>query len=83
METKLTLKLDAAAIARAKQYAEKHKGESLSKLVENYFRSLTKDAAASRATGHPIVSSLAGVAAKTKGKNAKVEYTKYLEEKYR
>jgi hypothetical protein len=40
MDTKLTLKLDADAINRAKQYAAKH-GTSLSAMVERYFESLT------------------------------------------
>jgi len=40
MDTKLTLKLDASAISRAKQYAAKH-GTSLSAMVERYFESLT------------------------------------------
>jgi hypothetical protein len=40
MDTKLTLKLNADAISRAKRYAAK-KGTSLSAMVEQYFESLT------------------------------------------
>ncbi len=40
MDAKLTLKLNADAISRAKRYAAKH-GTSLSAIVEHYFESLT------------------------------------------
>jgi hypothetical protein len=40
MEAKLTLKLDKTVIDSAKQYAKEH-NRSLSKLVENYFSSLS------------------------------------------
>jgi hypothetical protein len=40
MDTKLTLKLNADAISRAKRYAAKHK-TSLSAMVEKYFEALT------------------------------------------
>jgi hypothetical protein len=66
MESKLTLKLDSGSIKRAKKYIENHKGFSLSKLVENYFNSLTKEeneGAAGKLP--PIVSGLAGIAKKT------------------
>jgi len=82
MEAKLTLKLDATTIDRAKRYVVKRKGSSLSKLVENYFKSLTREQDMDMAIP-PIVSSLAGVAGKTKGKDVKLEYTEYLEKKYR
>lgn len=42
METKLTLKLDADLIEKAKKYAKRH-DESLSKVVENFFRFLPED----------------------------------------
>ena len=84
MESKLTLKLDANAISRAKKYITVHRGFSLSKLVENYFNSLTKD---DEETGSvkppPIVSGLAGIAKKAKVKNTRDEYTDYLTEKYK
>lgn len=40
MDAKLTLKLNADAISKAKRYAAKH-GTSLSVMVEHYFESLT------------------------------------------
>ncbi len=42
MNTKLTLTIDKDVIDEAKIYA-KEKGQSLSDLVENYFKLLTKD----------------------------------------
>lgn len=40
MKKKLTLRMEQDVIERAKEYAEE-RGESVSKLVENYFRALT------------------------------------------
>jgi len=42
MSTKLTLTLEKEVIEVAKQYA-KDKGQSLSELVENYFKLLTRN----------------------------------------
>lgn len=42
MNTKLTLTVQKEIIAEAKKYAKKS-GQSLSDLVENYFKLLTKD----------------------------------------
>jgi hypothetical protein len=84
MESKLTLKLNSGSISRAKKYVHRHKRYSLSKLVENYFDSLTKDEMKPKSRElPPIVSSLAGVARKGKLKNAKEEYAEYLMEKYK
>jgi len=84
MESKLTLKLDTRTIGRAKRYIHAHRGKSLSKLVENYFNSLTKNESDDdNEKLPPIVSSLAGIADKGKIKNVKEDYTKYLIEKYR
>ena len=84
MESKLTLKLDSGSINRAKKYIHHHKGYSLSKLVENYFDSLTKDQMkVKEIQSPPIVSGLAGVAKKGRIKNLKDEYSEYLIEKYK
>jgi hypothetical protein len=82
VESKLTLKLDSVIIGKAKRYVDKHKGMSLSRLVEKYFKSLTSEESTDEAIP-PIVSSLAGVAAKVKHTDLKGEYTEYLVEKYR
>lgn len=42
METKLTLTIEKAIIQTAKEYA-KDKGQSLSEMVENYFKLVTAD----------------------------------------
>ena len=42
MNTKLTLTIEKEVIKTAKQYA-KEKGQSLSDLVENYFKLITRD----------------------------------------
>ncbi len=42
MSTKLTLTLEKKVIETAKEYA-KEKGQSLSELVENYFKLITED----------------------------------------
>jgi hypothetical protein len=84
MESKLTLKLDSGAIGRAKRYITLHRRYSLSKLVENYFNSLTRNQVEEDIKKlPPIVSGLAGISRKGKGKNATDEYTEYLMEKYR
>jgi hypothetical protein len=84
MESKLTLKLDSLSISRAKKYIHRHRGNSLSKLVENYFDSLTKDDAKAKSRQlSPIVSGLAGVAKKGRLKNVQDDYTDYLIEKYK
>jgi hypothetical protein len=81
MDTKLTLKLDKHVIERAKLYA-RHRGTSLSRVVEGYFLGLTRDedSAARELTG--IVAELAGV---LKGKDVDVSkqgYADYLVRKY-
>ncbi len=84
MESKLTLKLDSRTIGRAKRYIHAHRGKSLSKLVENYFNSLTKNKGDEENEKlPPIVSSLAGVAGRGGIKNIKEEYTDYLMGKYK
>jgi Family of unknown function (DUF6364) len=82
METKLTLKLDAAVIRRAKKYVRKKKGGSLSKTVEKYFNSLTRDDGSHDKRISPIVAGLAGAARQKAPKNIKEEYVDYLIEKY-
>ncbi|MDR1484075.1 MAG: DUF6364 family protein [Planctomycetaceae bacterium] len=59
METKLTLKLDTMVINSAKKYAEKN-NQSLSKLVEDYFRNLASENN-KQEEYPPIVKKLSGV----------------------
>ena len=84
MESKLTLKLDTGAINRAKRYITLNRRQSLSKLVENYFISLTKNQFEDDFQKlPPIVSGLAGIAKEGKIKDIKEEYTDYLIGKYK
>ncbi len=58
MNTKLTLNVDDSVIARAKEYAQKGR-TSLSKLVENYLKSLTVETSKKNNLS-PIVGRLKG-----------------------
>lgn len=82
MNAKLTLKLDSAVIGKAKSYAAKRK-ESLSKLVENYFRTLaTYKHKNEELEITPIVKYLSGIIKEKDYKKAKDSYTDYLLKKY-
>ena len=80
MNTKLTLKLDAHTIHRAKQYARKN-SQTLSGLVETYFKRITASRTDNGKKLPPIVRKLSGVL-----RNIPTEkngYIAYLEKKYR
>lgn len=78
MNTKLTLNLDKKVIENAKSYARENE-VSLSKLVENYLSSLTKDSDKEIKVS-PLVESLTGVI--TSDINERKSYRDYLSEKY-
>ena len=59
MNTKLTLSLDEVVIEEAKSYAKMNR-LSLSKLIENYLNSLTKQSGKPKKVS-PLVESLTGV----------------------
>lgn len=83
MNTKLTLKLDRAAIEAAKSFARDNQ-TSVSKLVEAYFKTLARhqgQVSCQKISG--VVGELAGI---LKGKDIETgskDYTDYLESKYR
>lgn len=82
MATKLTLRLDDKLIKQAKERA-RSKGVSLSRIVEDYFRSLAlrkeKEIPES-----PVLSEISGVLSTRMGtRKLRVEYRKHLQEKYR
>jgi len=82
MTTKLTLRLDEKMIKKAKETA-RSKGVSLSRIVEDYFRSLTvrkeKEAPES-----PVLAEISGVLSTGMGtRKLRAEYRKHLQEKYR
>ncbi len=81
MDTKLTLKLNETVIKRAKKYAAKKK-LSLSRLVENYLDSLTREEEDEFEIS-PFVKSIAtGKSVPLDAENEK-ERTDYLDNKYR
>lgn len=81
METKLTLRMDEKIIREAKNYAQKQ-GISLSKLVAEYFRMISKKKDKTFVPT-PVLSEITGVLQNlTKKKDLSKEYKKYLEEKY-
>ena len=82
MTTKLTLRLDDELIKLAKKAAQ-DKGVSLSRIVEDYFRSLTVRREKATAES-PVLSEISGViSAGADTKKRLEEYRKHLEEKYR
>jgi hypothetical protein len=83
METKLTLRLNDIVIERAKIYA-KNKKISLSKMVEAYLDSLTREIDNdNKIIITPLVESLSGVIILPTDFDFKKEYTDYLTEKYK
>ena len=59
MNTKLTLTIEQEVIQKAKKYA-KGKGRSLSDIIENYLKMVTKDDSSDGVKLTPLVKSLKG-----------------------
>jgi hypothetical protein len=79
MQTKLTLRLEKRLIERAKRMAKKE-GKSLSQMVADYFRALSRDSVLPEDELPPITRSLFGL---LKGTEVDEEdYRRYLDEKY-
>ncbi len=81
MNKKLTLSVDDLVIIRAKKYAEEHK-ESLSKIVEKYFRILTAEYKNEKTDIAPIVKDLMGTLSVPDDFNYDKEKFEYLKKKY-
>lgn len=81
MNTKLTLTIEQSLIQSAKQYA-KGKGRSLSDIVENYLKVLTKENYKQKVETTPIASSLRGSFKAPHSFDYKKELTRKLSEKY-
>ena len=82
MRTRLTLKIEAALVKRAKAFAREH-GASVSEIVTAYFASLPHEEMAGFDVNElpPLTRSLLGVC---KGSDFKMDdYIAYLEKKYR
>lgn len=82
MKTKLTLRLDKDVIERAKIHAHNHK-VSLSKMIESYLESITKQNVETKTSISPLVESLSGVIDLPSEFDYKKEYRDYLEDKYK
>ena len=78
MNTKLTLNLDKNIIEEAKTYAKSHH-VSLSKLIENYLNSLTRQTK-KKSSVSPLVESLTGII--PNDYNEKKDYRDYIDQKY-
>ena len=81
MNTKLTLTIEQDVISKAKKYA-KEKNRSLSNIIENYLKSLTKEEAKTEVKLSPLVKSLKGSFKMPADFDYKKELRKGLEEKY-
>ncbi len=82
MNTKLTLTIEQEVIKRAKDYA-KEKNRSLSDIIENYLKVLTKEEQKQKAKElNPVVKSLKGSFKMPKNMDYKKELRGRLEEKY-
>ncbi|SLM29353.1 conserved hypothetical protein [Desulfamplus magnetovallimortis] len=82
MNTKLTLSLDKDVIEQARQYAHA-KQQSLSLLVENYFRFLIHKRDSVKASEiSATVQELSGIINLDSKDDIREEYTDYLLEKY-
>ncbi len=80
MNTKLTLTIEKSIIEQAKSYAKK-RGRSLSDIIENYLKALTKEEKTEEELS-PLVKSLKGSFKAPKSFNYKDELSKALSEKY-
>ena len=81
MTRKLTLKMNDKIIERAKRYAAKRR-QSLSQLVEDYFRFLSEKEPAENIRMSPTVEELSGSVKLPSGYDPKTDYSRYLEQKY-
>jgi len=82
MNTKLTLTMEQTIIKKAKKYA-RQKGRSLSDIIENYLKIITKDKEKSDIEITPLTKSLKGAFKAPDDFDYKKQLTKGLSEKYR
>ena len=81
MDSKLTLSIDKDVASKAKVYARKE-GRSLSDLVENYLKLLTKNSTIEDSEYTPLVKSLLGCITLPEDFDYKKEISEYLAKKY-
>ena len=78
MNTKLTLNLDKEIIEEAKTYAKSHR-VSLSKLIENYLNSITRESK-KKSSVSALVESLTGII--PNDYDERKDYRNYIDQKY-
>ena len=78
--SKLTLTVDPEVVRQAKAYAAKQQ-QSLSKLVENYLKSLTRTETSQPPPLTGAVAELAGMISEKELEDAK-DYSDFLQDKY-
>jgi hypothetical protein len=81
MNAKLTLTIEQSVIENAKKYA-KDKGKSLSGIVENYLKVITKEDVVPEIEITPVVKSLKGSFKATSDLDYKNELVKSISKKY-
>jgi hypothetical protein len=81
MNTKLTLTIEQTVIDKAKNYA-RDKGKSLSGIVENYLKVITKEDVVPEIEITPVVKSLKGSFKATSDLDYKNELVKSISKKY-
>lgn len=80
MNTKLTLTIEQTVIEKAKTYA-KDKGRSLSDIIENYLKTITKEQKIEEELS-PLITSMRGSFKSAEPFDYKKELSKGLSEKY-
>ncbi len=81
MSAKLTLQIDEQVIESAKIFAKDHQ-VSLSKLAENYFKTLVQKEGKQTTRIPGVVGELAGILKDKEISDSKDDYIDYLEDKY-
>ncbi len=81
MNTKLTLTIEQTVIEKSKKYASE-RGRSLSAIIENYLKVLTKEDAITDLNLTPVVKSMKGSFKAPENIDYKKEIAKGLSEKY-
>jgi hypothetical protein len=81
MDAKLTLKFDEKIIWKAKSFAKKT-NQSLSRIVENYFKKVTESDNETE-DYPPLIKELSGIIKTKKEINIKEDYSNYLIKKYK
>lgn len=81
MNTKLTLTIEQNIIEKAKKYAH-NKGKSLSSIIENYLKLITKEDNTENKSETPIVNSLKGSFKAPKNFDYKKQISDEIAKKY-